>query len=671
MTHTVDEWQGCYPSQWRGIITQEAIVHPAKFSNKLIRRIYEHMLSEGWLKEDDSVIDPFGGVALGAFDAMRLGLNWYGSELEKKFVELGNGNINMWKKRYTWWKGNAILLQGDSRHLLEVLGTVSHKGAISSPPYAEGLGHNTRKITEIDLQKKLYGKGGSLAYGESDGQLAQMPATEDGLKAAISSPPYADSINSENNGIDWSKTFDADKRFRPDEPAFDRIAGMGAPLKYDGSISSPPFTDSLHDVNVQQPARRLLADEQGESNSENISPIDMEKIGKRGKSGYSGVVSSPPYSDGCQHTGGDTLTSADHIAGGDVHLPGIQGVLSSPPYSEARIGEESGQEHCGNGDQYGATPGQLGAMNSVGFKAALASPPYAGMQVEKSSSSIDYAKQYKVYKANGGGQSFEAFVKTQELHSQGCGDSEGQLSSMPKGDFNAAITSPPFRQQSGGTNPTPSLEERYPGVTQRHIAGNAAANGYGKTAGQLANMGEGDFDSAVTSPPFNENKNNVTHGETKGFHSNDENESKNRMKRDYVLPENPSNLGQEIGDDFWSAARTIVEQTFLALVDGGHAVWVVKGFVKNKELVDFPGQWRQLCEAVGFETLHEHHATLVHHKGTSITLEGEDVHHQTESKSFFRRLAEKKGSPRIDYETVFCMIKPIRTLGSEVESSHE
>jgi len=66
-------WENCYPSNWKGKIVDEAIAHPAKFSSKLIRKIYEHMLEEGWLKPGDVVIDPFGGVALGAMDAMRLG----------------------------------------------------------------------------------------------------------------------------------------------------------------------------------------------------------------------------------------------------------------------------------------------------------------------------------------------------------------------------------------------------------------------------------------------------------------------------------------------------------------------------------------------------------------------------------------------------------------------
>jgi hypothetical protein len=116
-------------------------------------------------------------------------------------------------------------------------------------------------------------------------------------------------------------------------------------------------------------------------------------------------------------------------------------------------------------------------------------------------------------------------------------------------------------------------------------------------------------------------------------------------------------MGSEQGDDFWSAARQIVEQVYQVLAPGGHAVWVLKDFVKGGKRVPFCGQWRQLCEAAGFETLHEHHAMLVRHKGTSLTLEGKRVEHITESKSFFRRLAEKKGSPRIDYEVVLCTEK--------------
>jgi hypothetical protein len=37
-----------------------------------------------------------------------------------------------------------------------------------------------------------------------------------------------------------------------------------------------------------------------------------------------------------------------------------------------------------------------------------------------------------------------------------------------------------------------------------------------------------------------------------------------------------------------------------------------------------------------------------------------EIVEKKERKSFFRRLAESKGSPPIDYETVLCMRKPIK-----------
>lgn|SRR5574341_549160 len=519
MEPIIDIWTGCYPSRWKGMIVPEAIVHPAKFSSRLIARIYHHMLDEGWLKAGDVVLDPFAGVALGALDAMRLGLHWRGVELERKFADLGNANIEYWNRRFSkmpHWESDALLLCGDSRNLLQII--------------AEA-----------------------------------------------------------------------------------RTA------------------------------------------------------------------------------------------------------VSNPPYSEARIGQETGQAQAGRGDQYGETPGQLGAMNAEGFDAALASPPFLGLEVEKNDKGIDLEKLYETYKASGAGQTFEQFVKTQRLHSQDYGDTPGQLAHMPEGDIQAAITSPPFRQSEGGTDPNRTLGWGDPNLVKRHAASNAAAKGYGESGGQLANMQDGDFEAAVSSPPFNENKSNAIHGETKGFHSHDESESKNRMKRDYLLPETPGNLGQALeGDfdaalssppylpqddrripwgttagtdlqenderrgfkpstnfrgsysldpanlgnptgadqtDFWMAARRIIDQVFILLEPGGHAVWVVKDFVKDNERVPFCQMWRRLCEAAGFVTLHEHRAMLLHRKGKSHTLEGKVVEHKTESKSFFRRMVEHRAAIRNYWST--------------------
>jgi len=119
----------------------------------------------------------------------------------------------------------------------------------------------------------------------------------------------------------------------------------------------------------------------------------------------------------------------------------------------------------------------------------------------------------------------------------------------------------------------------------------------------------------------------------------------------------PGNIGNTTGGDFWTAARQIVDQVYQVLAPGAHSVWIVKSFVKDKQLVDFPAQWQALCEAAGFATVHVHRAWLIEDRGTQYTLDGGAVNHRVKRASFFRRLAEAKGSPPIDYEVVLCMEK--------------
>ena len=290
-----DQWWGCYNDSWRGKIVHEAFAHPAKYARGLIRRIYKHCNEEGWLRVGDTVIDPFGGVALGGLDAMYLGLNWVGVELESHSVALGNQNIVMWNKQYSAsfsHRGTAQLLQDDSSNLLAVVEAGRTAAVVSSPPYAN---------SHIGTEYNPYYNSGGKSMGES--------------RAAR-----------------WIDLF-------------------------------------------------------GRSN-------------------------------------------------------------------------------------YGNTPGNLGNMNA------------------------------------------------------------------------------------------------------------------------------GDFDAA---------------------------------------------------------AHLIVEQTYAALRPGGHAVWVLKAIVRNKQIVDFPGQWRQLCETCSFVTLHEHHAMLVA-ETEQLSFDGKS-NKRKEKKSFFRQMAESKGSPKIDYEVVLCMVK--------------
>lgn len=121
---TVDDWHGLYRKGWGDNIVPEAFSHPAKYSFGLIEHIYQHMADEGWIEPGSVIVDPFGGIAGGAFHAMKHGCAWIGVELEARFVTLGNQNIDLWNNRYApyfpGW-GTARLVQGDSRKLLEVV----------------------------------------------------------------------------------------------------------------------------------------------------------------------------------------------------------------------------------------------------------------------------------------------------------------------------------------------------------------------------------------------------------------------------------------------------------------------------------------------------------------------------------------------------------------------
>ena len=365
---SIDEWVACYDDGWKGEIAPEAFTHPAKYSRALIRHIYDHITAEGWLVEGDTVIDPFGGVALGGLDAMRLGAHWVGVELEEKFVELGGQNIALWNSRYAGrfakW-GTARPVQGDSRRLIDV---VSEAGVcVSSLPFSgDGnmqpvIGQGTR------AQLRAQGRDGENRMQSSPGNLALLRADERDWQAAV-------------------------------------------------AVSSPPY----------------------------------EAISTGHKSG----------------TGFDT--------------------------TERRIER----------------------LRTAGY-------------------------------------------------------SEGRIQAM--------LT--PGRRAHG-------------------------------------NIGEMEHYTA-----------------------------------------NHDNLSNQGGDSFWSAAREIMSQTYAALRPGGHAAWVCKSFVRSGKIVDFPGQWRALCESVGFITIHEHRALLVKDNGTQLAMDGTHKRKRTERKSFFRRLAESKGSPPIDYEVVFCMVK--------------
>ncbi len=124
--------------------------------------------------------------------------------------------------------------------------------------------------------------------------------------------------------------------------------------------------------------------------------------------------------------------------------------------------------------------------------------------------------------------------------------------------------------------------------------------------------------------------------------------------------DNPDNLGNESGETFWSASRLIVRACFDVLRPGAHAIFVLKDYIKAGRVVLFTQNWANLCEQCGFELIHWHRAWLTEDRGSHLTLDGGIEHKKVKHSSFFRILAEKKGAPPIDFESVLCFVKPVK-----------
>lgn len=111
-------------------------------------------------------------------------------------------------------------------------------------------------------------------------------------------------------------------------------------------------------------------------------------------------------------------------------------------------------------------------------------------------------------------------------------------------------------------------------------------------------------------------------------------------------------------ENYWQAMVQVYAQMFLALKPGGYAAIVVKNYVRNRQIVDLCGDTVRLLEHCGFTMVERVHAMLVeqsHHHD----LFGGIQTTKRQKKSFFRRIAEAKGSPAVDWEEVIFVKKDV------------
>ena len=349
----IDQWHNCYDLDWKGVIIDEAFSHPAKFSHALIRRIVNHLLEENLIQPGDTILDPFGGVGLGGLYCAKNGLQYLGVELEQKFVDLGNQNIQLWERRFKSWFPQwvtPILIQGDSRFLLDVIKEVGAviKGVIGSPPYADSIDH-------APGNKQWIGKKpGNIAqenYGTSLNQLANLPPGD--IQGVIGSPPYVDSME-KSGGIDPSKS---KHKWGPHSQMNNSDTRYGS---HDGQLGAMPS---------------------GNINGVIGSPPFAGNSGGRGEASRQGIDAAlfDRHSGGMKKGTGESKDNLDHLPIGK-----ISGVLGSPPF-ENNLGSGNPENKTGMlkndpkrkndkslATDYGTSPGQLGTESGQTFWQAAA-----------------------------------------------------------------------------------------------------------------------------------------------------------------------------------------------------------------------------------------------------------------------------------------------------------
>ena len=173
-------------------------------------------------------------------------------------------------------------------------------------------------------------------------------------------------------------------------------------------------------------------------------------------------------------------------------------------------------------------------------------------------------------------------------------------------------------------------------------------------------------DVVMGSPPYDDLLNSSGEGPSARFdskHHRPGNSRKLSSAPDYgATPGNlalastrPSRLGEL--PDFDRDALLILGQCRRLLKPAGIAVWVTKDYVRGGRRIAFSDRWEALCDRAGFVCVQRVWAMLVDPPAFQLAIDGSAAPAHKQYKSQWRRDAEAKGAPAIDYEDVRFFVK--------------
>ncbi len=274
--------------------------------------------------------------------------------------------------------------------------------------------------------------------------------------------------------------------------------------------------------------------------------------------------------------------------------------------------------------------------------ALLTSPPFTPHQ--------GGAKGINTKGYKGEGKKLDANIGKRSYQGTSGKRSKGNTENLKEGDVQAVITSPPYAEirMDGGT---PEMQN---GNMKPYSGEKADAWRTTRDQTNIGNLPEGKIDGIVTSPPYEEG---IGHRSKKPTKASIEKKIHNWGCQ--YSQDQKNNIGNQKGETYWQAMLQVYSECYKILKPGGWAAVVVKDFVRNKQRVPLCDNTVKLLEHVGFRCKYRARAHLTIDHGTRDMFHGGTK--KTSRKSFFRRLAEKNGSPPIDFEEVIFVQKGKRT----------
>jgi len=288
-------------------------------------------------------------------------------------------------------------------------------------------------------------------------------------------------------------------------------------------------------------------------------------------------------------------------------------------------------------------------------QAVVSSPPYAETETTA---------------GNVGNATNKSWGKGKRLASstEGYGREDGQIGRLKSCAVDSVIASPPYAAIStgaGGLNTNPAKHEGQQSGRSAKAASQDTDQKYGTSDGQIARLKGGDVQAVVTSPPFEDSLNvrpskQILNG------------SGGRMGQSCKGEDNygtaEGQIGNSKGETYWQAMDQVYRSCFQAIRPGGVIVLVVKNYVKNRKIVPLCDDTVRLLEHIGFMPLERIRAMLKTKTVHNDLFHKEGVTTIKSRASFFRRLAEQKGAPPIDWEEVIICQKPALTVEQNSEA---